>query len=407
MAIIFKSPDDVADEYLTHLKAIKPTADVNQPDNDWWIRAKVSGGVVAGAYSDQRKASDDAFPQSARREGVLRHLKTWKNEDNFRPATASIGTVIVTGTNASTVTLGAELSYGPNGNTYETTEAVVLDGTSGEVEVQSVNVGQSQNLTAGAVLTFTSPPAGINSATIVAAPGLLDGKNEETEDEAASRVLAFIQTPPKGGHSSDYEQWAFDASSAVSFARCLRFPNGLGTIGVIITAGTTDIDTALDEEQTIQLEPSQDTIDAVEAYIETVRPEGDCFTVRGATLVEIDVEVRCKFVTGDKDTLLPEFEMTQGELAIREVKRAIYKTTVGGVKIDGIGYVTEKSINDMLSSKIGAENDGATVTGETAQVLVDQDVEIAGADDGENLNKSVNVNEKPIPGTITIVDWDA
>lgn len=405
MAIIFKSPDDVADEYLTHLKAIKPTADVNQQDNDWWIRAKVSGGVVAGAYSDQRKAADDAFPQSARREGVLRHLKTWKNEDNFRPATASIGSVVVTGTDLSTVTLGAELSYGPNGNTYETTEEIVLSGTSGEVEVQSVNVGQVQNLTAGAVLTFTSPPAGINSTAIVTAPGLLDGKNEETEDEAASRVLAFIQTPPKGGHATDYEQWAFDASSAVSFSRCLRFPNGLGTIGVVITAGTTDIDTALDEGQAIQLEPSQETIDAVDAYIETVRPEGDCVTVRGATLAAINVQARCKFITGNMNTFLPEFNMTQGELAEREIKRAIYKVPVGGTKIGTIGYVTKTQIQGMLDAKIGADLEGAEITGELTQILVDRVIVFPDADDFTGLNVSVEQNEKPIPGIISISDW--
>lgn len=412
MAIAFKTPDEVADEYLTHLKATKPTADTKQKDNDWTIRAKTTGGVVAGAYSDQRKVGDDAFPQSARREAVLRHLKMYKNEDAFRSATQSTGFLAISGNVGGEVAAGAELSYPPNGNTYEVLEAVTLDGPTGMIEVVSIGVGQIQNLEPGAELVFTSPPVDVDSTATVLDPGLLDGKNEETEEEAAQRVLDFIQTPPKGGHSSDYEQWAKDADPAVSFSRCIRFVRGGGTIGVVITSGTTDIDTALDNGQPILFEPSDALIDVVTTFIEGKRPETDCISVYGADEDAIGVSCRAKFVSGTKDTELPDFidpltnlPMTQGELLAREIKRAIYKTPIGGTKIGTTGYIMKKTIQDMIDSQLGAELTEMQVTGTLAQILLDRVITITGADDVGGVNKSVQPNAKPIPGTITITDW--
>lgn len=402
MAIVYKTPDQVADEYLTHLKATKPSADTKQEDNDWWIRAQVTGGVVAGAYSDQRKVAEDAFVQNARREGVANHLKMFLDEDNFRPATVALGPIMVIGASGSLITAGTELSYGPNGNTYEVAADTTLTGASGEIEVQSVNVGQAQNLLEGAELEFTSPPAGVDSTAIVLEPGITDGKNEETEEEAARRVLDFIQTPPKGGHSTDYEQWAFDADPSVSYARCLRNHFGGGTVGVVITAGTTDIDTALDNGQAIVFEPSEDLVETVAAYIETKRPETDCVTVFGATEREIDVTVRVAFVSGDESTILSGFDngndITQGELVEREVKRAIYKTGIGGVKIDDQGYVLASDLEAMLDLKLKASNDNP---GTLAELLLDRQVaDLDGVAAGTNL--AIDSNEVPIPGTITV-----
>jgi len=412
MTITFKTPDQIADEYLTHLKGLRPDADTKQEDNDWTIRSKVTGGVTAGAYADQRKIGDDAFPQAARREAVLRHIKTYFDEDAFRPAQPATGPLLISGTIGAPVNAGTELTYGPNGNTYTVDDTVTLDAATGLIQVTSVGVGQIQNLLPGAVLTFTSPPLNISSTATVVDPGLLDGKNEETEEEAAQRVLDFIQTPPKGGHSSDYEQWAKDADPSVSFSRCIRFVRGGGTVGIVITSGTTDIDTALDNGQPIVFEPSDALIATVKAYVETKRPETDCIDVYGASEEAIPVTVRAKFKTGTKDTQLPDFldpisglPMTQGEILAREVERAIYKTPIGGTVIDTQGYVTRKSIEDMIDSRLGADIPGAEVTGELAQIVVDRTVELDAANDDQSANQTIDRNMKPIPGAITIGDW--
>ena len=77
MALLFKTPSQISTEYLEQLKTLKPEVDISRTDSDWYIRSRVVGGVLSGAYADQRKIADDAFPQSARREALEKHLNVY------------------------------------------------------------------------------------------------------------------------------------------------------------------------------------------------------------------------------------------------------------------------------------------------------------------------------------------
>ena len=392
--IVFKTPDEIGDQYLDILKILKPEVDISKKDSDWWIRSRVNGGVFSGVYADLRKISDDAFPQSARREALGRQLQTYLNDD-FKQPEQSVGEVGVTGTPGSVIAVSQQLIYGPNGNAYQVSSAVVLVGASGVVPVVSVASGQSQNLLAGAQLTFSSPPAGVN-ALAVATSDFSDGRDVETNEQASQRILERLQSPPAGGTEADYKAWARAADNSVVDVNIIRFIFGLGTVGVVITAGTTDIDAAVTAGDPVVRVPSAGLVEDVQDYIDALNPLTDCVHVLGPAVVTLDVSVKARYATGDGATIPPGQTLTQEELVQREVRRAIYKTPPGGRRFGSQGFVVASEIEEVLDAGLSAP---PYTQGDFAEILVDRQVQDLSA---TGPNRLITAQEIVEPGQIIV-----
>lgn len=397
MAINYKTPSQAADEYLVNLKVLKPSVNTKQTDSDWWIRSRVVGGVAAGLYADQKKIADDVFPQSARKEANERHLEMLFGS-GFIAAQPSVGLALLVAATGSTVTTGLEFVYEPNGNTYQATEDVAYGAaTAAYIPIQSVSTGQSQNLLDGASLTVSSPPAGVE-ATAVAFGNISDGRNDETNEEASARILARYRSPIAGGTESDYEQYARDADPSVTSAKVFRFLYGLGTVGISITSGTTDIDEAIDNDEAIVRIPSDELLETVMDYVDAVNPLTDCLFVIKPVEVEQDVTVRRVYKTGFSGaTIVAGQTLTLDELLEREVSRALYKVGIGGTKIGASGYVLASEIEENIDLKLSASPYNV---GTIADVLVDRQVLDLSA---SGSNRGLGSNEIVKPGVITFV----
>jgi uncharacterized phage protein gp47/JayE len=394
----FKTPSQIADDYLSQLKALKPGANTAQQDSDWWIKSRVVGGALAGAFADQRAISNDAFPQSARHDALAEHLQTYFDEGFISPQ-SSVGNAAVTGTVGTPINIGLQFSYQPNGNTYQAVSATVIPAAGSVlVPIQSVGTGQNQNLLSGAPLSIVSPPAGLNSAAI-ASGNIADGRDGETDPEAVARILAFIRNPISGGTVTDYEQWALAADPSVVAASVFRYAYGLGSLAVIITAGTTNIDTALNTGIPVIQIPTQSLIDTVQAYIDTLRPVTDCVQVAGPTPVTVNVTAYVKYNSGNGSTVLNNQTITQDQLVQREVQRAIYKTPPGGRVIDssGSGFVLVSEIEQTIDIGLSAE---PYETGIYAPILLDREVAYL---NGASANIPLAPTQIAVPGVITVV----
>lgn len=399
MTLEFRSPAQVADEYLLHLKSLRPEVNTDQEDSDWYIKGRVLGGIAGGIYSDQRKIADDAFPQSARREALERHLFVYFN-DGFRQPTQSNGLALITGATGTVVPQDSlELVYEPNGNTYSNTEEFTISQVTGaKVPVTSLATGQEQNLLEGSELTISSPPVGVDTTAEVVDGPLADGSNIESNEEASSRILDRIRDPIRGGTQNDYEQWALEADDAVTRATILRYANGLGTVGVVITAGTTDIDTAINNGDPIVVTPSAQLIQTVKDYIDTRRPVTDCVRVLPPIEVQQDVTVFVRFSQGDTSTILAGQTLTQGEIVEREITRGLYRHPVGGYFFGASGFAVASYLEEVLDQQISAlpELVGAL------PILTDRHVEDLSS---SGRNRTVLTNEVIVPGNITVVDF--
>lgn len=402
MSLSFPTPDEVAQEYLDHLKVLKPEVDISLTDSDWWIRGQVVGGVMSGVYADQRLVANDAFPQSARHDALAAHLFLLfptAPANTFKPATVSQGFALFTGTPGSNIPALTQATYAPNGNTYQTTTLMTLIGTSILVPVQSVATGQNQNLLQGATLTLSAPPPGINATAVVTGGPLTNGRDPETDPQATTRILQRYQNPPAGGTKADYLQYALNADASVVDVNVIRYIFGLGTVGVIVTAGTTDIDAAVTAGDPVVRVPSQGLLDSVLASLNAQVPLTDCPFVLAPTEVMIDTMVRIRYNTGDGLTIPPGQTLTQDQLVKREISRAIYKVPPGGRQIGGTGFVVASELEEVLDNGLA---NTPYVQGSFAQIVEDRDVLDLSA---SGPNRYILGTELATPGTITIVSF--
>lgn len=401
-APVLPTPAQIQQDYLNYLSGLQPTLNTAQQDSDWWIRGAVVGGVVAGVYADNLAISNDAFPQSARQAALANWLQTMFGPDpvqgNFLPATASEGLASVTGSPGQIVALDLQAVYLPNSNAYFVTAFTALDPVAGTglVPFQSVSIGQSQNLQPGAVITFPSPPAGLQATAIVASGGFTDATDPESVSAAAARILTRLRNGITVGRPIDYEQYAKAASPSVVTANPVKMIYGPGTVGIYITAGTTNIDEALDNGQVISLLPSAQLIETVQIYVEANAVLTDAVYVLAPVEVPINVSCFVSYLSGNGSTIPSNQTLTQQQLVIREIQRAIYKTPVGGRQIPGSGgFVFASDIEQTIDIAL---SDEPFETG-TSQILIDRYVEPLSAT-GNNI--SLAPEQIPVPGTITI-----
>jgi uncharacterized phage protein gp47/JayE len=292
---------------------------------------------------------------------------------------------------------GTLLTYTINGNTYTTDADLTLVGSSGVTTVTSVSTGQSQNLLENTTLTMASPPAGFDADATVFGGNISDGRDGETDAQASSRIVERVREKLGGGKVSDYKQFALAADPSVVAANVLRFPYGFGSVAIVITAGTQDIDGALDRGEAVVVTPSPALIEIVQAYIDEQKPVTDCAFVQSPNPIPIDVTVKVRYANGHNSTIPSGQTLTQAELVQREVKRALYKTPPGGFVMGGTGFVVASHVEEVIDTGLSAN----PYTVGTLEILIDRQVEQLAV---TGYNRMILGNEIAIPNLITIIE---
>lgn len=143
-------------------------------------------------------------------------------------ATFASTTLVVSGTNGTTIDAGKEWSRPDGVIYYATASAIVASGTA-SVLLQARVAGAVGNAPAGTSLTLTSAIPGITSPTT---SGVIEGGADAEEPEAfRARFLEFKATESLGGSDADFIGWA-KAVSGVTRAWVYRHEDGLGTVKV-------------------------------------------------------------------------------------------------------------------------------------------------------------------------------
>lgn len=185
------------------------------------------------------------------------------------PVAATGGVALLTGTPATAVGDGTPATASDGVTALETEGAVVIGGGgSVSATIDAVTAGLAGNLAVDDVITFDSPPAGL-TATATITTALAGGLDEESDSALLARILARLQTPPKGGVSNDYRTWCENATDsagvAVSNIRAYVYPRRSGT-------GTVDTIIANDDQTGQARKASTGDIASVQAYLDSVRP---------------------------------------------------------------------------------------------------------------------------------------
>lgn len=234
-----------------------PGADARLRRSNLAVLARVQSGAVHGLYGYLDWIARQVMPDTADAEQLDRWSAIWGVAR--KPAEFAAGSVTVTGNAGAVVPAGAELR-GADGQSYLVDSEVSLAGSSDLVDCTASTAGQAGNLDAGTALTFASPIAGVNSAAVVAAGGLVGGADAETDDALRARLLARIQQPPQGGAAHDYQAWAL---AVPGVTRAWVYPGELG-------AGTVTVRFVRDDDASPI--PDAGEVATVQTYIDERRP---------------------------------------------------------------------------------------------------------------------------------------
>lgn len=372
---------EISQQYLTTVKALNPDTSPDIIGTDWWLKAQVIGGVVAGLYADQYNYSLSIFPQNAAGTLVDRHLATWGLPPRFG-AFPSRGIVSNTTNPASPTDIpaGTLLNYGNSGISYLTLEDATVPVTgSVSINIQCTTNGPGTQLPPGITLTPNTTIPGVSSFTV---SSMVDGSNAESDAQAISRILQRIQTPAAGGTVGDYYRWAIFNTTVTGITDALVVPNFTSQtiVGVFILAGGFDIDSILANPSVpLDRTASASQIETVSNYIETQRPCTDSYFVSSVDTYMIPtgvINVQVRLVSGlDLTDIIAGTGLTAQELIKREVRRAVLQTPIGGNVVDGTPYLFASDVEQTLDNSLSAT---AGESGLYASLLVDRQITLLG-----------------------------
>ncbi len=176
------------------------------------------------------------------------------------PAVRAQGSATVKGNLGAVITAG-ELLQDDQQNIYSVKTDITLTSGTAIIELLAQSIGIDGNLTANTQLGFLNTILELESnAAVIEMSG---GADVETIKRVRSRLDERRKHPPMGGNRYDYESWATQAHVDITRAWCV--PNGLGIGTVLVRFVTDNLASAI---------PTQAHVDAVQSYIDTVRPAG-------------------------------------------------------------------------------------------------------------------------------------
>ena len=319
----FATPDyqAIRDAILRDILNQLPEAAVGN-DSDYGLRAAAVGAAVEGLYQHQQWIVRQLFPDTADTD----YLERWASLYGLarKPAAAAVGTVTVSGTIGAAVPAGTEAKTLAGVAFVTTAAAVIGGGGSATVAAQATQAGAAGNQAAGTALTLTAPPAGVQSAAVIAA--MTGGADLEDDAGLLARLLTRIQLPPHGGAAHDYRAWAVEVAG-VEEAYAYPLRRGPGTVDVVIVAAG-----GL---------PGAQLIADTQAHIDALRPvTADCL-VLGPTAVPVAVTADLTFDTST--TLAAASASIQTALAayFATIKPGgtVYRTRIVAIIADTPGVV--------------------------------------------------------------------
>lgn len=287
MSITVYSEDQWFQNLIASFTTQFPNVDLSQYGFMGLLSRSVAqaGASISLAIEDADNQSPPAYDQDA--DGNIRSrcnrssLEAWAFTFGLpngvggygaRGATISTGgSAVPTGVAATFVPAGTQASDVTGQVFVQTTADLTLAGTPNTVSVSlvSVSTGIAANLPTGSLLTWVSPPAGLDP-TFTLTTALIDAEDTETDTELVARLLERIQNPPRGGVAADYRFWTENSVNVTTLAslgirRAYVYPQrqGLGSVDVVpLVAGTTG-PTRI---------PGATTRALVQAHVNTKRP---------------------------------------------------------------------------------------------------------------------------------------
>ena len=177
---------------------------------------RVFSGVIGLIYTSLYKFGGERERQN------LALTATGANLDNIgenygitrKPGSAAIITVDVTGEVGSTITTTSVWIGDSNQVEYSPTQSFTFSSTTGQINLEAQETGDTGNAVSGDTFTLSLPLTGVGSSATYSETQddgedgeAKEGTNRETDEDYRRRVLTEIRTVGGGGNAADYRTW--------------------------------------------------------------------------------------------------------------------------------------------------------------------------------------------------------
>lgn len=318
----FITPDQptVLQRMLQNLSNANAAIDVSD-DGEPYARAAAVSAEIEGLYQHQQWILRQLFPDTADDEYMLAYAS--RRGITPRLAVAATGTITYSGTVGAAVPANTEARTAGGVAYINTASGTIGAGGTVTLAAQAVLAGAAGNAAGGTALTLTAAPSGVQSNASIAS--MTSGADVESMQSVLDRLLFVLRNPPMSGAAHDYVIWA-KAVSGVLGAYVSPLRRGGSTVDVVITASG-----GL---------PSAPLINAVQAYINTLKPVQADVLVLGPTAVTVPVTATLTLsgttlaaISANINADLAAYFATlkPGDMVVRSKLSAIFANTPGVV----------------------------------------------------------------------------
>ena len=247
--------------------AAQATAATSKGSNRWMTCNMIAGGLGI-LFANNRAGEDATMPDTATGDDLVRLCNAFGIEKSS--GAGATGSVVISCTGTVTYATGQEATSDKTGKRYRVVTATVAsNGTS--VVMVGIDLGESTNLDAGEILTWTSPPSGSGTTCVVGAGGLQFGANADTDSSLRKKLLDRLRNPQNGGSWAHVKRWIEDATRSVQAAYVYPCAQGPATMHASYTVegkrsndyareGSTELTTAIATKVLLEAPEFSDTV---------------------------------------------------------------------------------------------------------------------------------------------------
>lgn len=401
--------------YYNTIKTLNPNLAPDIQGTAFYFYGNSTSQVAANVLPETQLMQNNIIPASATGTFLDKHDGSLGMTPR-QPALPSQGHVTNLVANSGTtaaanfvIPVNTQLTSSSTNQTYNVIQAVSVAAgdTLADVvmQIQSVNLGAGTNSPPNDILTFVTPFVVNVSQSILTASvtsdGMTSGADIESDNSLVLRIFDFMINPRGGGSKGDYIKWCFLGSSNVTQATVI--PSYTGNDGIlfpVIFEGSPDPNFYIDGNATNNYQPTPAPInrtaivadiDAVQTYINGVRPEGanpEVITVAtyelsgtdpifgNGSYFDVNVSLTPGLTLSTNILVSNGSYLTVQELIEREFRRAILQTPSEGTAVT-ISTVTNQYIivSDIERTiQLGLANN-AQFQGNYAAILVGLEIE--------------------------------
>lgn len=314
------------------------TYDMLAPSSIEFAQAYIALDDVIAFGIDVDEDSPEVFvDRKARWQGLTR-----------KPSVRATGILTFSGDNGLTIPTGTQArTDDAEPLVFETLSDEIISSGSVSVNARAVSGGAASNVGAGEVTVVLGGLSGV--VTVNNATDFTGGVDKESNADLLARYYDKVQRPATSGNVYQYEQWAKEVPG-IGDAKAEAIWDGPGTVRVTVIDGNRQV-------------PNTELVEAVEAYIEGIRPIGATVTYQAAAALEIDVNVDI--------TLAPEADLAEVTAEFEErlssyLKSLAFKENPTGTDWEVVRY--SQIANLLLDTNGVIDYEGLTVNGGTANL---------------------------------------